>query len=478
MISIITSPSLYSPVYNPIYTEVSSTLTGEESFTFLFNTYINGVYVTSNTLLPRPGTTRAIFSPARILESYVSHDLTHNLIGSTPSVRCIDKYDIKLGEEYIKYWSFQDTQFDTFSASSYTVLAGTSSATHSFAVNDYIIVENTTYGSYNGIHKVVNVPNNYNVVINKTFTVTATNSGRATWSDKRKSQFFTATQSGYSFNGVIQYEEVPVWDYTKYKLTGITSSLLTKQPYTVKTTLSDRGSIGWMNLEKHSLTPNRNYFLGVSVNGGSFSYLPTFGMTGSQTTNNMIMEYGVYPYNLNALSTGLINNLTTDYIIQVFKKEGATYSYTPISEPKKFEIDQSCSRYEPIRFMFLNSLGQFDYFNATLLSRTNVSITRDTYQQTLAHNYTQGDRGKTVINVNASEKTTITTDWISQETAQWLTYEFVVSEEIYTVDNTTGKLTPIILEVGDWENKKRVNDKLLNYTISYSKAVDINTKRN
>ena len=70
------------------------------------------------------------------------------------------------------------------------------------------------------------------------------------------------------------------------------------------------------------------------------------------------------------------------------------------------------------------------------------------------------------------------TDWISQETAHWLTYEFIQSEEVYVLDNATGKITPIVLNVGDWEDKKRVNDKLLNYTISYSKAVSLNTKRN
>lgn len=486
-ISIITSPDLYQPVYNPIYTEVSSTLTSEESFSFLFDTYVNGVFVVRDRLLPRPGTTRAIFSPARILESYVSYDLTHNIVGQTPSVNCIDKYDIKLGEEYIKYWNFLDTQYDSFSASSYTLLTGTSSATHSFVTGDYIIVENTLYGSYNAVHKIVNVPNNYNVVINKNFTVTATNSGRATWSDKRKSEFFTATQSGYAFNGVIQYEEVPVWDYMTYSMSGNTAStgigtFLTKQP-TVKTTLTDRGSIGYLNIG--ATAPSTTYFLDVSgtdINNNPISSLSfTLSYFGTSVTNQKIIELPAYPWNLNQMSQAnygmdVITASSSNYTLSLWASD-PVYEYR-LSEIKTFELDTCGTRFNPVRFMFLNSLGQFDYFNATLLSRTSVSISRDTYTKTLAHNYTQGDRGKTVINVNAQEKTTITTDWISEATAHWLTTDFVTSEEIYTIDNTTGKITPIILEVGDWEDKKKVNDKLLNYTISYSKAVAINTKRN
>lgn len=623
-ISIITSPDLYQPVYNPIYTEVSSNLTSQEAFSFLFDLYVNGTFVTRDRLLPRPGTTRAIYSPARVLESYVSYDLTQNITDVTTSVNCIDRYEIKLGEEYIKYWDFLDTQFDSFSFSSYTVLQGSIGITHSFSVNDYIVVSDTVYGTFNGVHKIVFVPNNYTVVINKTFTVTATNPGKATWSDKRKSEYFSASQSGYSFNGVIQYEEVPNWDYTEYAIGlsgdilyngGFTSSLggwgntssyygatdsftiasnqavytgdfdsngltlvnnntillpgdiydvtittvtasspysnnleasiylgttrqalsvsqiytpgtynftmvsggtqakisvgtdgqggsltfdnmsivqrsggkfLTNQPYTVKTKLTDRGSIGFMNIR--ALSANESYVLvigGIDSFGGP-TYpivLPIYTST-TITTNNRILEIPAYPWNLNEMTQASIYAIDAisagniSYNLQIYLYNSVLDTYTAVSEKKNFELDNCSRQFEPVRFMFVNSLGQFDYYTATLLSRTTVATSRDTYTKTLPLNYVQGDRGKTVINVNSQENYTITTDWISEETAHWLTYEFVTSNEVYVLDNTTGKITPIVLNVGDWEDKKRVNDKLLNYTITYSKAVTLNTRRN
>lgn len=623
-ISIITSPDLYQPVYNPIYTEVSSNLTSQEAFSFLFDVYVNGTFVTRDRLLPRPGTTRAIYSPARVLESYVSYDLTQNITDVTTSANCIDKYEIRFGEEYIKYWDFLDTQYDSFSFSSYTVLQGSVGITHSFSVNDYIVVSDTVYGTFNGVHKIVSVPNNYTVVINKTFTVTATNPGKATWSDKRKSEYFSASQSGYSFNGVIQYEEVPNWDYTEYAIglsgdilynggftsadggwgntssyygatdsftiasnqavytgdfdsngltlvnnntillpgdiydvtiTTVTASspasynleasiylgttrqalsvsqiytpgtynftmvsggtqakisvgtdgqggsltfdnmsilqrsggkFLTNQPYTVKTKLTDRGSIGFMNIR--ALSANESYVLvigGIDSFGGP-TYpivLPIYTST-TITTNNRILEIPAYPWNLNEMTQASIYAIDAisagniSYNLQIYLYNSVLDTYTAVSEKKNFELDNCSRQFEPVRFMFVNSLGQFDYYTATLLSRTTVATSRDTYTKTLPLNYIQGDRGKTVINVNSQENYTITTDWISEETAHWLTYEFVTSNEVYVLDNTTGKITPIVLNVSDWEDKKRVNDKLLNYTITYSKAVTLNTRRN
>lgn len=637
-ISIITPPSLYSPVYNPIYTEVSSTLTSQEAFSFLFDLYVNGTFVTRDRLLPRPGTTRAIYSPARILESYVSYDLTQNITDNTDSINCIDKYDIRFGEEYITYWLFNDTQYDSFSASSYTVLSAATSSKHSFLVNDYIAVDSTVYGTYNGVHKVVAVPNDHTVIINKTFTSTALNPGRATWSDKRKTAYigpytntiqnptflylggtgsgsgknkwnktlvpvcynqfgietfnrmifdmndntcgstmsveylggtfipgtdyiitfnvdtivnpsgstqsvlvnlggnttipFSGTGSytqtitcgstgvlqlvgyfpantsgfgyhaftmnsisiiqsevkftGYDFNGVIQYEEVPEWDYNIFRMNNPNGKFLTKEPSILKTTLQDRGSIGFINVSE--LSTNESVFLvigGYTTTGDLTIPIPLpLNLFGDlRYTNRRILEIPAYPWNINQMTQPIfgidaIGIGNSSYNIQLYKYDSIADTYTEISEKKTFELDHCGTRFETVRFMFLNSLGQFDYYNATLLSRTTVSVSRDNYTKTLPLNYTQGDRGKTVINVNAQENYTITTDWVSEETAHWLTYEFLTSNEIYVLDNTTGKITPIILNVNDWEDKKRVNDKLLNYTITYSKAVTLNTRRN
>lgn len=642
MITILSSPQLIQPVYNPIYLRVSSDKTLEEGFNFIFDLYVNNVFVNRTKLLSIPGTTQCTYSPARILESYVSSDKSQNVINTTGTINCIDKYEIKCGEEYVVYYTYDALQKDTFTPTTLTVLS--SSVLLPFIQGDSILVKQNTgflYPKYNGVFNVVSVLTPYAVLINSTWIdpgVTVVNPGRITYADKRKTVFISDTVlltnitdyslhntdwtsfgpdvcnvtlknepddtlklivpdvgclsglqianwmsalpvwiigatykidfiigsnnpsdcewflnvilggttvsysnngtysviivcgastptlrfsfdlrnadtsgfgthslwvynvnvtqvtprfTGYDWNGVIQYEEVPTWDYTKYQLDGITKKFLTKQPKTVLTKLTDRGSIGFMNLLDHNLTPTREYTMiltGTNLDGTSRSplYFTINQMNIPLFTNTRILDFPAYPWNINQLSQTLysingIDATSATYTLQLYKLEDPSVDpndYIPVSEPKTFQIDQSCSKFEPVRFMFLNSLGQYDFYNATLLSRTNINIQRDSFTKTLVPGYQVGDRGKTNININSQESYIINTDWISEDTANWLSYEFFNSVEIYTLDNSTGVITPIILDNSSVEVKKRVNDKLLNYTFNYSKAVPLNTQRN
>lgn len=204
-----------------------------------------------------------------------------------------------------------------------------------------------------------------------------------------------------------------------------------------------------MNINTPTTGSNILVVAGID-NTGSPTYPLTFTLStfGDLTpTNNQIIELPAYPWNLNQLSQSIfgidvISSGNRSYSLSIYNYDGVS-TFTQLSEWKTFELDTTCSKYEPVRFMFLNSLGQFDFFNATLLSRTNISVSRDTYTKTLTSGYTQGDRGKTVLNVNAQENYTVTTNWVSEATAHWLSYEFITSEEVYVLDNTTGKITPI-----------------------------------
>lgn len=624
MITILETPSKVSPVYNPIYIKAQSNNTTEEAFMFLFDLYVNGTFVNRDRLLPRPGTIESIYSPARVLESYLSYDLSHNVTTETASINCMDSYTVRVGEEYVEYWSFNDTIFDSFTSTSFTVLESTN--IHSFVIGDSITIVDTVYGGYNGVHTVEDVIDNYKVLINKTFVVTPVNPGRATWADKRKSEFITYEQLvnpemliadgnwtsygpdaggnvseldvsdtlifklsdvsyidyvtstggtiaplvpgqlysvtftvsnvtnpsntpdqyvqanvggtfgmkrvgtgtwteviqcgigtnfalnlsfigantgvgthqvtikeafvdgsvvGFDFNGVLQYEQVPTWDYTEYKLDGSTKRFLTNQPSTVKTKFEDRGSIGFMNIVDINL--GYNYSLVVNSTADNILInsleIPLTIMGVNTQPNSRILEVPAYPWNLNQWSqtlfaTDVITTSDISYTLHIIGEDPSTLIKYTVSETKRFEIDNCGTKYEPVRFMFLNSLGQFDYFNATLLSRTTLNTTRESFTKTLDYNYSVGDRGKTIINVNSQEAYTVNTDWVSQETAHWLTYEFFNSTEHYVLDNTTGTIIPIVLDTSSIEDKKRVNDKLLNYQFNYSKALPINTQRN
>lgn len=634
MITILETPVKVSPVYNPIYTKVSSNQTTQEGFNFLFDLYVNGIFVTRTNLLPRPGTTQTIYSPARILESYVNYDLTQNVVDFTPNTNCMAKYKIVYGEEYVLYWYYDSINKDTITSTSYTIL--TSTTKHNYIVDDDIIITQDpgfTYAKYNGIHKVVTVIDDYNILINVNWDdagTTLAEPGTTTWADKRKTVFFgddivmvdgsnytytaewygygpdgcgvtlkciadnsltltvpdvscgTALQvidyygpitfisgrtykisytitandpsgngwnlysslggnstvhnfdgpkedivvcggfgsqlrfgfnltnadtggfgahslkvtdltiemlpepfEAYAFNGVIQYNEVPNWNYLDFQMGGAgTGRFLTKRPTILVTDLGERGSMSLLNSEGY--TSAVEYYLNITITdtagmltGYNYEIIP---MEASMTQANSIIHFAAFPWNINELSVangdGYILDTTTDtYQLQIVIVDGINPPFTAISERKIFQVRENCSRFEPVRFMFLNSLGEFDYYTATLASRTNINVSRDNYTKTLEYLYEVGDRGKTTINLNAQESYSVYTDWISETTAEWLSYELFLSREVYILDYNTGQITPVILDNNSIEVKKRVLDKLINYQFNYTKAVPVNTTR-
>ena len=192
MITVLDTTPLIAPVYNPMYIRVSSDQTLQEGFSFVFDLYVNNIFITSTKLPPIPGTTECVYSPARILESYVSYDLSQNTVGCVDSANCIDKYEIKIAEEYVQYWNYFNNTSDTYTSSLYTILTHPSN-THFFNPNDQILVTQTpgfSYAGYSGIHKVLSVPNNKALLMDVLYVPTPINGGRVCYADKRKSRFY------------------------------------------------------------------------------------------------------------------------------------------------------------------------------------------------------------------------------------------------------------------------------------------------
>jgi len=183
MITIIDQPVIITPVYNthPLYIKVESDKSTEEAFNFIFDLYVNDVFVNRVNLLPRPGTNETLYSPARILESYVSYDgYSYVNSGDTSSLSDVVQWRVECGEEYVFYWPFFDTQFNSnplFYA--LTKLVGDGSVKHQFVLGDKIIVDSPLYPYFNGIHTIVEIIDEYTIGINKLFITTPTNPGTA-----------------------------------------------------------------------------------------------------------------------------------------------------------------------------------------------------------------------------------------------------------------------------------------------------------
>lgn len=389
-----------SPAYNPFYFLNTSIHISQPNFQYVYDIFTGntgiGLPQARIKLLPRPIINNCVFSPARILESYVSYDLNiQNITASTNSINHITPYTILFGEEY------------------------------------GLLSTGTTI--YSGM----------------TFI------------------------SGYTFNGVQQYNQLPTWKFTDYALSASTSKFLTYQPRSgvfIKNT-TDRGTLSFMQniYAGSSLSATTQEIVVYQYSGGSKTY--DFVITG--TTGQIVhIPSGIWNLN-NNLSGSTIINPSTDYqyTIQIFDLKAA------ISEALLYKIDTDCSKFQTVRIQFLNRLGGFDYINFTLVSRDYVNSNRKEYKRVLPYNYVVGERGRTVIDIDANKTHLATSDWMNQDTSDWFE-ELITTNEAYVI-SSTGVATPIIITVNAQEMKKNINydTKMINYEITYEDAFKLDTQR-
>src|SRR3990167_8915459 len=101
-ITILQSPEVKSPVFNPVWYLLSSTNTAEPNFRYICDVYITGItpaYFRIKTP-PDPVYSRGAFDVARIIEAYTNTALDFDNHGWTQNITSTRTYTAKFGEEY------------------------------------------------------------------------------------------------------------------------------------------------------------------------------------------------------------------------------------------------------------------------------------------------------------------------------------------------------------------------------------------
>lgn len=138
-----------------------------------------------------------------------------------------------------------------------------------------------------------------------------------------------------------------------------------------------------------------------------------------------------------------------------------------------YSIVPNCSVFPNVRIMFQNRDGGYDYWNFNYDSKWTIDINRTLYTKQLDYNYTIGDRGRTILNIDANVMYSANTDWISESDYNFL-QELVTSGDVYVIDEITGNKLPINLEDTQYIQKTANREKIFNLTITYRYAYDLN----
>jgi hypothetical protein len=193
--------------------------------------------------------------------------------------------------------------------------------------------------------------------------------------------------------------------------------------------------------------------------------------SGGQSTKSVIYA-GVYPQNLednphldNIIKPSTHN--TGDYYDVVVKDSSGTTLFT-----QRFTL--TCEpRYTPYQISFINRYGMLDYLTFFKRSDERGNFTQESYQKSIYNDaFTDPSTsiGKyTSYNINSRNSYTLNTGFVGQDHDRVIE-DILMSESVCLL--LDGEWVAVVPERGSVEYQKHVNQKLINYTMTFNKGFD------
>jgi hypothetical protein len=309
------------------------------------------------------------------------------------------------------------------------------------------------------------------------------------------------------FNGYLKYSDILTmgtgatannfgYDLSNYNLSAQTDSFLTNAPATQYANLEDYGTIAF-------LSPNDNLdYIKLTYNDSSGSQIGTENINKNWTNgaytnfssyiSERLLYFGCFPANLQNWSS-TFQALVSAGTIQGGSIDVQAFDDSSNRIAKQYTINVNCPNlkgFESIRLCWLNQWGAWDYYTFTQKSVRSISTKGSTYEQ-LAGSWNEAayrvdsyKGGKKAFRVNATEKITMNTDFVS-ESENDMFEELINSPEVYILegyqtDGTFSALNqyvkPVRLTTSSFTKKTVANDKLIQYTFEVEKSKTLRTQ--
>ena len=309
------------------------------------------------------------------------------------------------------------------------------------------------------------------------------------------------------FNGYLKYSDILTmgtapnandfgFNLGNFNLSFSTNKFLTNAPATQYANLEDYATLAF-------LSPNDNVSyikLIYTDSGGSpitnesvvrdFSN-GAYASVGSEISNRLLY-FGCFPANLRNWSS-TFNALVSAGTIQGGAIVVQAFDATNAAISKAYTINVNCpdlKGYESIRLCWLNQWGVWDYYTFTKKSARSISTKGSTYEQLAgtwneaAYRVNSYKGGKKAFRVNATEKITMNTDFVS-ESENVMFEELINSPEVYILDGyqtdanfsaLNQYVIPVRLTTSSFTKKTVANDKLIQYSFEVEKSKTLRTQ--
>lgn len=209
----------------------------------------------------------------------------------------------------------------------------------------------------------------------------------------------------------------------------------------------------------------------VTYNGAGLvlgTYTIANSVSAISTYKDLCLAAGVGTAQLNAasLASGVQPVITDDVVkYEIWFSDSGN---ARISKVITFNIDRECNKYLKYTLFWLNRLGGIDSYTFTKNHTRDIDISRKEYHKPLPGSYSEGDRGKSILNIDANERFSLNSSWLTEKEAVWLE-ELFTSPHVYLEnrENTSFNITGVVYEHGT-----------ANFQIDYDGFIPIGTQFN
>ena len=273
------------------------------------------------------------------------------------------------------------------------------------------------------------------------------------------------------FNGSLRYPEFTLWDYTAYDPAVTLDSLfLTDFPRT----------------EKRYVRYDENLFLAsfCSISAPITLFIELFDIAGNTIasdsyalTQTDFTLINVGPQTIVANTTITQNDFDQCYRYYVY----IDYSGASNTETYFIYMDQDCTRYDPVRLLWLNKYGVWDSYTFKLLSQESTDITSSRYEgepgtwDGSAYRYTLSKGMNRTYHKHAVDKLLINSDWMKEVVQNWLVRELFESPVVY-IQQSDGSVELVNVTNANYLLKQRRKDGLIQEQILLEKTYISNSQ--
>jgi len=305
------------------------------------------------------------------------------------------------------------------------------------------------------------------------------------------------------FNGYLKYTDELIifnndfgFDLTNFNLSSPSDRFLTNAPATQYANLEDYGTLAYL-APTDALSYIQLIYVnsaGVQIGTEDVDRTLVNGAYNVYSTeiSERLLYFGCFPANLQNWSS-TFQALVAAGTINGGSIQVRAFNVGNNAISKTYTINVNCPNlkgYESIRLCWLNQWGAWDYYTFTQKSVRSISTAGSTYEQLggtwneAAYRLDSYKGGKKAFRVNATEKITMNSEFVS-ESENVMFEELTNSPEIYILEGYQTDVSfsalnqyvkPVRLITSSFTKKTIANDKLIQYTFEVEKSKTLRTQ--